>query len=239
MRKIWKFLKENGGIIFGFIATLAGFILIILRIIDSTRKSSFMEGFNLGKSQRNKYEEDRSFRRGYNSGYSKGYNKGSNEMKDSSYRKGYEDAKSDSDLYSRDELDTKCKKSYHVGREHEDQEFKEKTKDLADNIYDKGVEAGYYTPGSETYKYSVVGYHNGFKEGMKEGVEVGKTSTLLDMKEPNIGNPSQSFIANNYNVVLTKESPENINKLINENKMDDIKFMTDTENKINDMKSKS
>lgn len=219
MRKIWKFLKENGGIIFGLIGAICGLILVIFRVRDDIKAKRKEEN-------RPRWEEERR----------NAHERRWGNQEDKKYEEEFSD---DEPIYTREEVDRKCKKSYAVGRIHENERFVEKTKDLVDNIYDKGVEAGYYTPGSETYKYSVVGYHNGFKEGMKEGVEVGKTSTLLDMKEPNIGNPSQSFIANNYNVVLTRESPENISRMISENKINDIKFMTDTENKINDMKSKS
>lgn len=217
MRKILKFLKENGGIIFGLIGAVCSLILVIFKVKDDIKAKRKEEN-------RPKWEEER---------------RNAHERRwGTQDDKKYEDCPDDEPLYTREEVDKKCKKSYAVGRIHENEKFMEKTKDMIESVYDKGVEAGYNTPGSETYKYSVVGYHNGFKEGMKEGVLVGKTSTLLDMKEPNISNPSQSFIANNYNVVLTKESPENISKMVNENKMDDIKFMMETENKINEMKCK-
>lgn len=92
----------------------------------------------------------------------------------------------------------------------------------------RGFDRGYNYPGSNEVRNNRMAEEH----GIAKGFEMGRTSTLLDFTEPNINNPSQGYIARIFNVRLIKDSNENIDKLVKENKFDKLKFIKDTEDKI-------
>lgn len=99
---------------------------------------------------------------------------------------------------------------------------------IIDKADSRGFDRGYNYPGSNEVRNNRMAEEH----GIAKGFEMGKTSTLLDFTEPNINNPSQGYIARIFNVRLIKDSNENIDKLVKENKFDKLKFIKDTEDKI-------